>query len=130
MFIKLLIIFTFIPILELYVIIEAGRMIGVAQTVLLIFLTGMAGAWLAKTQGLATLQRIQDETRRGQMPAGSLLDGALILMGGLLLLTPGFCTDLLGFTFLAPFSRQYWRGLLRVWLQNKIDVGTIQIRKL
>ncbi|MBW2450815.1 MAG: FxsA family protein [Deltaproteobacteria bacterium] len=130
MFIKLLIIFTFIPILELYVIIETGRMIGLAQTVLLIFLTGIAGAWLAKTQGLATLQRIHDETMRGQMPAGSLLDGALILVGGLLLLTPGFCTDLLGFTFLAPFSRHYWQGLLRVWLQKKIDLGSIQIRKL
>lgn len=129
MFIKLLIIFTFIPILELYLLIEAGRLIGTAPTILLIFLTGVAGAWLARSQGVAVIQRIQAEMAKGQMPAGSLLDGALIMAGGLLLLTPGFCTDLLGFSCLAPFTRIFWRRLLATWLERQMERGNLTIRR-
>ena len=130
MFIKLLICFTFIPILELYVLIEAGRMIGLAQTILLIFLTGVAGAWLARSQGLEIVRKIQEDTQRGEMPAATLLDGALVLTGGLLLLTPGFCTDLFGFSLIAPFSRPLWRQFLAAWLQKQIQQGTIKIHRI
>ena len=130
MFIKLLIIFTFIPILELYVLIEAGRIMGLAQTILLIFLTGAAGAWLARTQGLEIIRKIQDDMQHGEMPATSIIDGALVLTGGLLLLTPGFCTDLFGFSLIAPFSRPLWRQVLTAWLQKQIQQGTIKIHRL
>lgn len=130
MFTKLLIIFTVIPILELYVLIEAGRIIGLAQTILLIFLTGVAGAWLARSQGLEIIQKIQADTQRGEMPATTIIDGALVLVGGLLLLTPGFCTDLLGFSLIAPFSRKVWRQFLTAWLQKQIQQGSIKIHRL
>jgi UPF0716 protein FxsA len=90
MFIKLLIIFIFVPVLEIYILLEAGRIIGLGATMSLIILTGIAGAWLARSQGVEIIRRIQNETADGQMPGTSLIDGALILVGGLTLLTPGF----------------------------------------
>ena len=129
MFIKLLLIFVFIPILELYILIETGRMIGVAATLGLIIMTGIAGAWLARSQGLEILQRIQRDTARGQMPAQTLIDGALVLVGGLLLLTPGFFTDALGFSFLIPLSRELWRKALSAWLEKQVRQGSVTIRR-
>ena len=130
MFIKLLILFTFVPVLELYLLIEMGRLIGAGLTILLILATGVAGAWLARQQGLDILRRIQNDTANGQMPAESLLDGALVLIGGLLLLTPGLCTDLLGFSCLVPLTRTAWRQLLVGWLQKQLQSGTITIHRL
>ena len=127
MFIKLLIIFVFVPVMELYILIEAGRMIGIGATVGLIMLTGVAGAWLARSQGLEILRRIQQETANGQMPAQTLIDGALILVGGLLLLTPGFFTDALGFSFLVPITRELWRKGLIAWLEKQVRQGSVTI---
>lgn len=130
MFIKLLAIFIFVPLLEIYILIEAGQIIGVAPTIALILMTGIAGAWLARSQGLELLRRIQNETARGVMPAAALIDGALVLVGGLLLLTPGFFTDLLGFSFLVPLTRDFWRKILSAWLQKQIAHGSVTIRHL
>lgn len=130
MFIKLLIIFTLVPLLELYLLIEAGRTIGVGATILLVLLTGVAGAWLARSQGVEILRRIQAETAGGRMPPETLLDGALVLIGGLLLLTPGFFTDLLGFSFLVPFTRRLWRRILSSWLQRQLQRGVITVHRL
>lgn len=128
MFIKLLTIFVIVPIVELYILIEAGRIIGLGATLGLIVLTGMAGAWLARSQGVEILRRIQAETAQGQMPAGTLIDGALILVGGLLLLTPGFFTDALGFSFLIPITRDLWRKGLTAWLEKQVRQGSVTIR--
>lgn len=129
MFIKLLIIFVFVPVLELYILIEAGQTIGIAATIGLIMATGVAGAWLARSQGLEILRKIQEETSRGQMPAVTLIDGALILVGGLLLLTPGFFTDALGFSFLIPLTRDLWRKGLSVWLEKQVRQGSVTIHR-
>ena len=129
MFIKLLLIFIFVPVMELYILIEAGRIIGVGPTIALIMLTGIAGAWLARSQGVAILSRIQAETSHGQMPAATLIDGALILVGGLLLLTPGFFTDLFGFSFLVPFTRDIWRATLSLWLEKQVQQGSVRIHR-
>ena len=129
MFIRLLILFTCIPLLEVYVLIEAGRQIGVIPTILMILLTGAAGAWLARTQGIELIQRIQRQMAAGEMPGEVLLDGAMVLIGGLLLLTPGFCTDLAGFTFLAPVTRGFWRNLLVRWVKKSMEQGQIHIRR-
>jgi UPF0716 protein FxsA len=128
-FIKLLILFVFVPVMELYILIEAGRVIGLAPTIGLIMMTGVAGAWLARSQGVEILRKIQEETSRGQMPATTLIDGALILVGGLLLLTPGFFTDALGFSFLVPLTRELWRKGLSAWLQNQIKRGSVTIHR-
>ena len=130
MFIKLLLAFIFVPVMELYILIEAGRIVGIGPTIALIMLTGIAGAWLARSQGVAILRRIQDETARGQMPAATLIDGALVLVGGLLLLTPGFFTDLLGFSFLVPSTRDLWRNALNLWLEKQVRQGSVRIHRM
>lgn len=129
MFIKLLIIFVFIPLLEIYILLEAGRIVGLAPTLCLIILTGIAGAWLARSQGVEILRKIQQETSMGQMPAATLIDGALILVGGLLLLTPGFFTDALGFSFLVPLTRKLWRSGLSAWLEKQVRKGSVSIHR-
>ncbi len=116
--------------MELYILIEAGRIIGLGATIGLIILTGTAGAWLARSQGIEILRKIQDETARGQMPAATLIEGALVLVGGLLLLTPGFFTDLLGFSFLVPLTRGIWRTTLRLWLEKHLKQGAVTIHQL
>lgn len=129
MFIRLLILFTLIPIVELYVLIEAGRQIGAGPTIALIFLTGIAGAWLARAQGFELITRIQTELNQGRLPAEELIDGSLVLAGGLLLLTPGFCTDLIGFCLLTPGPRQIIKRWLRKWLDEKIRRGEIHLHR-
>lgn len=129
MFIRLLIIFTLVPIVELYVLLEAGRQIGVVPTIGLIFLTGIAGAFLARTQGFQLINRIQNDLNAGRLPANEMIDGAMILAGGLLLLTPGFCTDLFGFCLLTPLTRNSLKGWLKVWLERKIAKGDIRIQR-
>ncbi|PLY02290.1 MAG: membrane protein FxsA [Desulfuromonas sp.] len=129
MFIRFLILFTLVPVIELYVLVEAGRQIGVAATVAMVLLTGIAGAYLARSQGFAIINRIQSELNQGKLPAEELLDGAMILAGGLLLLTPGFCTDLFGFCLLTPFTRTVLKSPLKRWLDERIRRGEIQFRQ-
>lgn len=116
--------------MEIYILIEAGRIVGVAPTIGLILTTGVAGAWLARSRGVQILKKIQEETSRGHMPATTLIDGALILVGGLLLLTPGFFTDALGFSFLVPITRELWRKTLKLWLQKQISQGSVTVHRL
>ncbi len=129
MFIKLLILFICVPIVEIYVLLSVGETIGLGATILLVFATGIAGAYLARTQGINLMLKIQQELAAGRMPAEELLDGALILSGGLLLLTPGFCTDLSGFLLLAPFSRPYLKKGLKKLLEKMVEKGQIRIHQ-
>lgn len=129
MFIKLLIVFTIVPVVELYVLFKIGSLIGIVPTIALILFTGVAGAYLARTQGFDVLRRIQAELSRGNLPAGELIDGAMILAGGVLLLTPGFCTDLSGFLLLVPFTRSYLKRFATLWLQKQIESGKITFRR-
>ncbi len=127
MFIKILILFTLVPLAELYILIEAGRQIGIAPTIAMVLLTGFAGAYLARSQGFQLMQRIQGDLSEGRVPATEMIDGAIILSGGLLLLTPGFCTDLFGFCLLTPLTRNYLKIWVQRWLDNKIKRGEINI---
>ena len=127
MFIKLIIIFISIPIIEIYVLLEAGEIIGLWPTIGLIFLTGIAGAYLARTQGSDTARRIQIALEQGEMPTEELLDGAMILAGGITLLTPGFVTDLLGFCLLLPVTRSLIKEFARKWLRKMVNNGQVHI---
>ncbi|ORJ63559.1 FxsA family protein [Geothermobacter hydrogeniphilus] len=129
MFITLIVIFILVPILEVYTLIQAGALIGVGPTIALILLTGIAGAWLARSQGLELVQRIQSELTAGRMPTEELIDGAMVLVGGVVLLTPGFWTDLMGFICLVPGTRNLVKKLLRRWFENQRRKGTIQFRR-
>lgn len=122
MFIRLLLLFTIIPVVELYILIKVGAVIGAAPTIALIILTGVAGAYLARTQGLDILARIQTEMNAGHMPAEELIDGAMILAGGIVLLTPGLVTDILGFCLLVPLTRRGLKKWLRHWFGHRIEI--------
>ena len=102
---KLILAFTIIPIVEIYLLIEIGSIFGVLTAITLVILTGVLGAFMARMQGLQTLFRIQESLREGRMPSRELLDALLIVIAGLVLLTPGFLTDLAGFLLLIPTTR-------------------------
>ena len=127
MFIRLLALFILVPIIEIYVLLSVGHLIGLFPTILLVLATGVAGAQLARSQGLQLVKKIQQELATGRMPTEELIDGAMVLAGGLLLLTPGFCTDLTGFLLLAPFSREPLKSMLRKLLKKMVENGEIHI---
>ena len=112
----LILLFTVVPVVELALLIKIGQHIGVGYTLTIVILTGIAGAYLARSQGFRTLRRIQEDINEGLMPADKIFDGVMILCGGILLLTPGFVTDLIGFMALVPFTRR----LIKLWLKRKI----------
>ena len=105
-----------IPILELYVIVQVGQEIGVLPTLALLVIVSVAGAWLLRQQGTATWRRLQETLRRGEMPSKEVTDGALILLGGALLLTPGFVTDAVGLVLLFPVTRAAVKRVARRFL--------------
>tara|TARA_B100001013_G_C24602039_1_gene439343 strand:+ start:100 stop:480 length:381 start_codon:yes stop_codon:yes gene_type:complete len=114
--IKLLILFLLLPAVELIVLIEIGREFGILFTLVLILTTGVLGAYLAASQGLLVLRQIQKEMSEGRFPAVTLLDGAIVLLAGLVLLTPGIVTDAIGFFCLIPTCRQ----IIRKFLFNRL----------
>jgi len=126
MFGILLILFTVVPALEFYLLFKLGSHIGAIPTFLIIITTGIAGAFLSKTQGLAIISKIQTELNNNQIPAKEILHGFLIFGGGLLLLTPGFLTDLLGFLMVIPGSRHLLASYLIVLLKTKLKDGTFK----
>lgn len=123
MLIRLFILFTIVPIIEVYLLIKVGSIIGALPTVALLLSISIAGAWLVRHQGFAILRRIQLEMMQGRLPAGDLLDGVLVLFGGVLLVTPGFFTDFLGLFFIIPFTRNIIKRLAILWLQRRISQG-------
>jgi UPF0716 protein FxsA len=123
--VKLLVLFTLLPLIELWVLIEIGGLIGTWPTILLVASTGFAGVLLAKSQGLSILRRMQADLEQGIIPGDKLFDGACILVGGALLLTPGLLTDLLGFSLLIPFSRRFFKQGARRFLQRQLERGTL-----
>jgi len=119
----LLILFIVLPFVELYILIELGSRIGTLPTLGIVVLTGIAGAALAKHQGLSVLQRIQTEMSFGQMPGDIIFDGVLVLIGAVLLITPGILTDTTGFLLLIPATRELFKKYLKVWVSKKIKSG-------
>jgi UPF0716 protein FxsA len=126
MFRILIVLFILVPIIELWGLIAVGKVIGGWQTVGLAILISIFGAWLAKQQGLQVLRLVQLQLSRGQMPTDALLDGLLVLFGGLLLLVPGFFTDLLGLLLLIPYTRMFVHFFLKKWIQFLIVSGKIR----
>jgi len=118
MLLKLFLAFTIIPIIEIYLLIEIGSMFGALTAVTLVILTGFFGAFLARMQGLQTLYRIQESLREGRMPSGELMDALLIVIAGLVLLTPGLLTDSAGFLLLIPATR----NSIKYWLRRQIEL--------
>lgn len=125
MFPYLLLLFTVVPAVELIILIEVGSYIGSLNTLLLILLTGVVGAALARLQGFIVIRKIQNNLNGGNLPSAELLDGLMILVGGIVLLTPGFVTDALGFVLLIPFTRNIIKRLVRRKMEEMLRNGQI-----
>jgi UPF0716 protein FxsA len=102
----LLALFFIVPLVEIYLLIQVGSVIGGIPTIFLVVFTAVLGALLLRQQGFATVGRVQASLARGEIPAIELLEGAMLILGGALLLTPGFFTDAIGFVFLVPLLRR------------------------
>src|SRR3954462_6606709 len=127
----LALLFVVVPVLEIYVLIQVGQVIGAWWTILLLLADGLLGSWLMKREGSRAWKALQQALEGRRMPARELADGALILVGGTLLLTPGFLSDVVGFFFVLPVTRPLARGVLARYLSRKFlggprDPGTRQ----
>ena len=125
MLLKLILIFTIVPFIELSLLIELGSVIGTLPTILVVVITGVIGAFMARMAGLSVLFKIQENLRQGIFPRDELFDGVLILIGGAFLLTPGLLTDALGFFLLLPLGRSAVKRWLQEILKRRIDSGEI-----
>ena len=113
MFSKLLAIFIGVPLVEILILIKLGEVMGFWNTILLVIGTGIVGAYLAKLHGLTIWYQIQQDLQMGHMPTDKLMDGLLVLVGGIVLLTPGLLTDILGLALLFPLTRTIFKQWLR-----------------
>ncbi len=107
--------FLLIPIIEVYLLIKVGSHIGAGWTILLVVSTAVIGVNLLRQQGISTLMRANQAMMQGQVPAMEMMEGLFLAVGGALLITPGFFTDIIGFTCLLPFTR---RGIIQYMLLN------------
>jgi len=121
MLLKLFLAFTIIPIIEIYILIKIGSIFGAISSIFLVILTGIMGAYLARMQGLKTFLSIQESLSSGSLPSEQLLDAVLILVAGILLLTPGFLTDSIGFLLLIQTTRNF----IKFWLHRKFGTQNI-----
>jgi len=122
---KLFLAFTLIPALEIFLFIRIGGAIGVFNTFLVVILTGIVGAGLARWQGAETMFRIRQSLNQGVTPAEDMVDAGLIFVAGMVLLTPGFLTDAIGILLLWPLSRRRFK----IFLRRKFDqwMASVQV---
>lgn len=114
-----------IPALEIWGLIAIGGWIGPLPTILLVFLTAVLGAYFAKREGWNTYRLAMIQLQNGELPGAILIDGVCILSGGILLITPGFFTDVAGFLLIFPYTRSIVKHLIIRWLKRKMDRGEI-----
>jgi UPF0716 protein FxsA len=123
MFLRLLLLFTLVPLIELFLLVKLGAVIGIGATVLIVISTGVLGAWLARRQGLGVLRRLSEDLNEGRLPGDTLIDGLLILIAGALLLTPGLITDTIGFLLLVPQGRAIVRRIVVARFEKRTIAG-------
>lgn len=116
-----------VPALEIGVLVWAGNLIGPWWVILLIISTGILGAYLAKHQGMETLNNARDAVGRGMIPHDAIFDGVCILIGAVVLLTPGFITDAIGFILLIPVTRGPIKRGMKQIVRKMMDNGSITV---
>ena len=121
----LILLFTILPALELALLIKVGSHIGALNTILIVIGIGVVGAALARYEGFRVLMKVQDSLQRGIMPDAEILDGFMVLAGGIAMLTPGFITDVLGLFLLFPVTRAGVKWVLRRKFQSMIARGQV-----
>ncbi len=124
---KFLLLFTIVPLLELYLLLLLGELMGFWPTVGLVLLTGVVGAWLAKSEGLRVFRKWQAALAEGRMPEEGVLGGLLVLVGGVLLVTPGVLTDVTGLLLLLPPSRRLIARGVQAHFEKRIQDGTVRV---
>ena len=129
MLFKLFLCFTLIPVIELYLLIKVGTVIGGFNTILLVIITGFAGAWLARMEGMNTMFKVRKNLDQGLMPAEELLDAVIILIAGIVLITPGLMTDAFGLMLLWPVTRNRLKRFLRKKFDEIQAKGDINITR-
>ncbi|MCK5695344.1 MAG: FxsA family protein [Desulfobacula sp.] len=122
MLLKLFLYFTLIPVIELYLLIKIGTILGGFNTILLVILTGFLGAWLARLESMNTMMRLRTNLNQGLMPAEELIDAVIIFIAGVVLITPGLITDVFGLLLLWPLTRNKFKRMLR----KKFDAMQLQ----
>ena len=121
--------FVVVPLLEIYVLIQVGQVIGPWWTILLLIADSILGGWLIRREGRRAWHALTTALNSGRMPAKELADGALILVGGTLMLTPGFVTDALGILLILPVTRPVARRLLTRVVTKRLAAGWVDVRQ-
>lgn len=127
MFFRLFLLFTLIPAIELYLIIKVGSVIGALNTIFIIVFTGILGAYYARQQGFRVVTNIQWKMQQGNVPGDDLVDGAMLLVGGALLITPGFITDFAGFSLIFPPTRDAIKIAVKRYLEKRMRQGDVKV---
>ncbi len=122
---RLILLFTVVPIVELYILIQIGNEIGVFNTIMLVFITGVVGAVLAKSEGRQIIGNIKRDMAMGKMPGDELINGLCVLVGGALLLTPGIFTDVFGFLLVIPLTRIFLIKSIKRKIKSMITEGSV-----
>ncbi|WP_435747563.1 FxsA family protein [Nocardioides sp. SYSU DS0663] len=118
----LLVAFVLVPLLEIFVLVQVGQVIGAWWTIFLLVLDSAIGAWLVRREGARAWRALRSTLAAGRLPAGEIADGALVLIGGTLMLTPGFATDALGILLVLPFTRPLFRRTLTSAVARRLVV--------
>ena len=129
MFFKLFLLFTLIPVIELSLLIEIGSYIGIMNTIVIVILTAIIGAYMVRMEGMGVMYRMQKNMQEGVFPGEELISAAMILVAGALLLTPGFFTDIIGFLMVIPISRSYISNLIKKYIEKKISNNDLHINR-
>ena len=124
---RLALIFVIVPIIELMLLIRLGDAVGLWPTLALVVFTGVAGAAMARLEGLRVFFQFQKELASGRLPGQAMLDGISVLIGGAFLLTPGILTDVVGFALLFPLSRRWIQRRVRRRMEESLRDGTIRV---
>ena len=126
MLFKLIMLFTVIPIVELALLLKINTYIGLGYTLMIVLVTGVVGAYLAKSEGKGIIRNIKYEMSQGRMPGDELVNGLCVLIGGAFLLTPGLITDFTGFILVIPFTRAIIKRFVKGRLRYMLEEGTFK----
>ena len=127
MLLRLLLLFTIVPLIELYFLIKIGSAIGALNTIVLILGTAILGSILVRWQGLKTMQQIMSQLSQNKIPAEEMVDAVLIFVGGVMLITPGILTDFLALFLVFPYTRTLFKRWLRRKFDRMVASGNVQL---
>ncbi|KNF09130.1 hypothetical protein CLPU_4c01760 [Gottschalkia purinilytica] len=125
MLFKLLLVFTIVPLVELALLIKLAQVTDIRTTIAIVLVTGLAGAYLARTEGTLILYKIKQELNEGRIPGTELINGLCVIVGSALLITPGIISDIVGITLALPITRRFYGKIIKKVFSNMIRKGTV-----